>query len=79
MTGVEDLEAIFEQYYNKSPKGFKDPKSIEISCCNKKSLINNSGEVVCKFCGQVSHYEMINEGFIDFLRKSLSNKAKVKI
>ena len=49
MTGVEDLnlniEAIFVQYYNKSlkeqSKGFKNPKSIEIRCCNKKSLINN--------------------------------------
>ena len=26
-------------------------------CCKNKSLVNNSGEVVCKFCGQVSHYK----------------------
>ena len=84
MTGVEDLnlEAIFVQYYNKSlkeqSKGFKNPKSIEISCCNKKSLINNRGEIVCKFCGQVSHYEMVNEGFIDFYENLYRIRRKSK-
>ena len=86
MTGVEDLnlniEAIFVQYYNKSlkeqSKGFKNPKSIEIRCCNKKSLINNGGEVVCKFCGQVSHYEMVNEEFIDYYKNLYRIRRKSK-
>ena len=65
-----NIEAIFKQYYKPSlkeqRKGLKNPKSIEMRCCKKKSLINNGGEVVCKFCGQVSHYEMVNEEFIDY-------------
>ena len=86
MTGVEDLnlniEAIFVQYYNKSLKEqckwFNNPKSIENRCCNKKSLINNSGEVVCKFCGQVSHYEMVNDEFIDYYKNIYRIRRKSK-
>ena len=59
------IEAIFVQYYNILPKEqykvFKNVKSIENRCCKNKSLVNNSGEVVCKFCGQVSHYKMVRE------------------
>ena len=84
MTGGEDLniEAIFKQYYNTSlkeqRKGFKNPKSIEMRCCKKKSLINNGGEVVCKFCGQVSHYEMVNEEFIDYYKNLYQIRRKSK-
>ena len=84
MTGGEDLniEAIFEQYYNTSPKeqrkGLNNPKSIEMRCCKKKSLINNGGEVVCKFCGQVSHYEMVNEEFIDYYKNLYRIRRKSK-
>ena len=84
MTGVEDLnlEAIFVQFYNKSlreqSKGFKNPKSIEISCCNKKSLINNRGEIVWKLCCQVSRYEMVNEGLINFYENLYRIRRKSK-
>ena len=59
------IEEIFKQYYNILPKEqykvFKNVKSIENRCCKNKSLVNNSGEVVCKFCGKVSHYEMVRD------------------
>ena len=77
-----NIEAIFKQYYNTSlkeqRKGLKNPKSIEMRCCKKKSLINNGGEVVCKFCGQVSHYEMVNEEFIDYYKNLYRIRRKSK-
>ena len=64
------IEETFEQYYNNLPKqqykGFKNTKSW---CCKDKSLVNNSGEVVCKFCGQVSHYKMAIERKKYWIRK----------
>ena len=84
MTRGKDLniEAKFEQYYNKTlkeqHKGFKNPKSIEMRCCKKKSLINNGGEVVCKFYWQVSHYEMVNEEFIDYYKNLYRIRRKSK-
>ena len=84
MSRGEDLniEVVFEQYYNKSleeqRKGLNNLKSIEMKCCKKKSLINNRGEVVCKFCGQVSHYEMVNEEFIDYYKNIYRIRRKSK-
>ena len=84
MTGI-NVEDIFKQYYkNKfseampSAKGFKHYESISMKCCERKSLINDNGEVVCIFCGQVSHYEMVNDGFIDFHKSpyQVSRKSK---
>ena len=49
-----------------------------VECCEQKSLINNGGEVVCKFCGQVSHYEMVNEGFIDYYENLYRIRRKAK-
>ena len=49
-----------------------------MKCCKKKSLINNGGEVVCKFCGQVSHYEMVNEEFIDYYKNLYRLRRKTK-
>ena len=83
------VEDIFEQYYNKigeampSAKGAGFPGSAIIDtngvkCCKRKSLINDGGEVVCKFCGQVSHYEMVNEGFIDYYENLYRIKRKSK-
>ena len=64
------VEGTFEKYYNNLPKdkykGFKNEKSL---CCKDKSLVNNSGEVVCKFCGQVSHYMMAIERKKYWIRK----------
>ena len=94
MTGINVEEIFKQYYKNKFgeampgakgawfdealPKGFKHYESISKKCCERKSLINDNGEVVCVFCGQVSHYEMVNDGFIDF-RKSpyqVSRKSK---
>ena len=49
-----------------------------MKCCERKSLINDNGEVVCVFCGQVSHYQMVNDWFIDFRKNpyQVSRKSK---
>ena len=77
------IEEIFEQYYNNLPKeqykGFKNAKSIENRCCKNKSLVNNSGEVVCKFCGQVSHYEMVSEKKNYWIRRKSKYQRKYHI
>ena len=54
------------------------PSASGIKCCMQKSLINNNGEFVCVFCGQVSHYEMVNDRFIDFHKSpyQVSRKSK---
>ena len=84
MAEVENLsiEEIFEQYYNNATKdqykGFNNAKSIENRCCKNKSLINNSGEVVCKFCGQVSHYEMVSDKLIDYYKNIYWIRRKSK-
>ena len=31
------------------------------NCCERKTLLNVGGEVLYKFCGQVSYYEMVND------------------
>ena len=61
------IEEIFEQYYKNKFKPYIDVGVSEgVKCCKRKSLINNGGEVVFIFSGQVSHYEMVNDEFIDF-------------
>ena len=71
------VEEIFEQYYNKFPgRAIIDTNGV--NCCKRKSLINDGGEVVCKFCGQVSHYEMANERFIDYYENLYRIRRKSK-
>ena len=74
------IEETFEKYYNNLPKeqykGFKNEKSW---CCKDKSLVNNSGEVVCKFCGQVSHYEMAIENKNYWIRRKSKYHRKYHI
>ena len=62
----------------KQREGFKNPESIRMKCCEQKSLINDGGEVVCKCCGHVSHYEMVNEGFIDYYENLYRIRRKSK-
>ena len=71
------VEEIFERYYNKFP-GSAVSVNYGVKCCKRKSLINDGGEVVCKFCGQVSHYEMVNEGFIDYYENLYRIRRKSK-
>ena len=84
MTGEDlNIEAIFKEYYqNKfyeaSPKGFKHYESISTKCCERKLIINDNGVAVCVFCGQVSHYEMVNEGFIDYYENLYRIRRKLK-
>ena len=37
----------------------------DYQCCDKKEIINDNGELVCKKCGVVSGYEYVKE-FVDF-------------
>ena len=37
----------------------------DYQCCDKKEIINDNGELVCKNCGVVSGYEYVKE-FVDF-------------
>ena len=84
------VEEIFEQYYkNKFGEAMSSAKGAGFSgsaisanygvkCCEQKSLINNRGEIVCKFCSQVSHYEMVSEGFINFYENLYRIRRKSK-
>ena len=84
-TTGEDLniEEIFNKYCkNKLREAFSERfepcKTASEKCCKRKLLINDDGEVVCKFCGQVSHYEMVNEGFINFYENLYRIRRKSK-
>ena len=71
------IEEVFEQYYNNSPKKhYKEEKSL---CCKDKSLVSKNGEVVCKFCGQVSHYEMALENGNYWIRRKSKYHRKYHI
>ena len=75
--GKKSIEEVFEQYYNNSPKNhFKEEKSL---CCKDKSLVRKNGEVVCKFCGQVSHYEMAIENKNYWIRRKSKYHRKYHI
>ena len=71
------IEETFEHYYNNLPKKhYKEEKSL---CCKDKSLVSKNGEVVCKFCGQVSHYEMAIENKNYWIRRKSKYHRKYHI
>ena len=75
-----NIEAIFNEYfqnkfYEALPKGFKH---YDTKCCETKLIINDNSVAVCVFCGQVSHYEMVIEGFNNFYENLYRIRRKSK-
>ena len=69
----KSIEKIFESYFkNEMKPSYKN--TLLKKCCDNKTLLNVNGEVLCQFCGQVFHYEMVN----DFNKNNIRIKKKSK-
>ena len=60
MSTEKSIEEIFESYFKNETKSLDKNTSYK-KCCNNERLLNVNGEVLCKFCGQVFYYEMVND------------------